>query len=51
MLTPELSSRYGARTVPSGRVGVEINKEVRQHEWLDYICWDRIEARIERVRP
>ncbi|RPD66472.1 kinase-like protein [Lentinus tigrinus ALCF2SS1-7] len=48
MLNPELSSRYGARTIPAGN-GSQINQEVRSHEFMRSVRWDRIEARIERA--
>ncbi|KAI0723899.1 kinase-like domain-containing protein [Cerioporus squamosus] len=49
MLTPQLSSRYGSRTIPVGRDGSEVNEDVREHAWMKDLRWDRLEARIERA--
>ncbi|RDX56416.1 kinase-like protein [Lentinus brumalis] len=49
MLTPQLSSRFGCRTIPVGKDGREVNEDLRGHEWLNNLRWDRMEARIERA--
>ncbi|OJT12022.1 cAMP-dependent protein kinase catalytic subunit [Trametes pubescens] len=46
MLHYDLPHRLGATEVPEGKDGSMINREIRRHEWMKSINWDRIERKI-----
>ncbi|KAI8989761.1 kinase-like protein [Trametes punicea] len=46
MLSASLEHRYGARDVPEGKGGAFVNKDIREHRYMQTVNWDRISMRV-----